>query len=313
MNTIVNSYFVPKSDVPEQLILIISLFLIIGVWSIILYFATKNSKFQSDANVKAYEVCPLGSCPTDRFTGQKRCPKNPNQPIQYNPILEVCNPINACTDQTTPYAVQTDGSVNVAGQCGVNNNGCRCVNFIQSPSYTQVIFNMTNGNLYSNIDAKLQGRLTFTQTPTQYVGEGNNVSQVYTDFTTQFYEISPSLLGYVSPNPCSVEYSGVGGTVGEVNTETQSKCINLNPCLSGRLAYVPGTAIAFQSFTDANLNNTPLACVPNSVSKSTVPDPKYLNSCRTDLSSPDPYYYVPVFDSSSGLIVCHRTNLQITS
>lgn len=317
MNTIVNSYFVPKSNVPQQLILIIALFLIIGVWSVILYFSTKNSKFVSDANVKAYEICPLGSCPTDRFTGQKRCPKNPNQPIQYNPILEVCNPVNACTDQTTPYAVQTDGSVDVGGKC--DNEGCRCVNFIQSPSYTQVIFNMTNGNLYSNISAELQGRLTFTQTPTIYVGEGNNTPQNYTDFTTQFYELSPSLLGYITPNPCSVEYSlAQASGVNELPIETQTDCINQNPCLSGRLSYVPENTIAFQGFNDSNLRNTPLACVPNSVLKSTVPDPtRYPNSCQTDMFSPvvqgdtHPYYYAPVFDSSSGRIVCHKTDKPI--
>jgi hypothetical protein len=304
MPTIVNSYFVPKSNTPDQLILAIALFLIIGIWSIILYFSTKNSKFVSDANVKAYEICPLGSCPTDRFTGQKRCPKNPNQPIQYNPILEVCNPINACTNQNTPYAVQTDGSVNVAGTC--DKESCRCVNFIQSPSYTQVIFNMTNGNLYSSISADLQGRVVFTQTPTIYVGEGNNVSQNYTDYTTQFYEISPSLLGYLNPNPCSVEYS-----IGEVGIDTQTNCINLNPCLSGRLAYVPENSSAYQSFDVENLKNTPLACVPNSVSN--PPDPiKYPNSCQTDIFSPDPYYYAPIFNSSSGRITCYRTPFQVS-
>ena len=294
MPTVVSEYFIPKNKTSDYLILIVALFLIIGVWTIIMIFTIKKDT-TLNSNVKAFEVCPIGECPTDRFTGQKRCPQNLGQPMQYDPIIEVCNPPNSCSDQSTPYAVSSNGATNLNGICDIPN--CRCVNFFQTPSYTQVLFNMVNGNIYSQFSDEQQ-RVNFIQQPSPYVGEGNNVPMLYTDPTTQFYEISPSLLYYLAPNPCSNIYADNP----EITTKQLLECINLNPCVTGRLAYVPQNSTAYLSFNDSNLTgNVPLSCVPNTVENA----PEISNSCQTTGNT----VYAPVFNLSNGRIYCNKTNV----
>lgn len=305
MPNLINDYIIPADKTPDYLILIVALFLIIGVWSLIVFFVAKKTPLASNiSDVKAYEVCPIGDCPTNRQTGQKRCPKNTAQPIQYNPIIETCNPIGGCTDTSTPYAVQTDGSTDLSGTCDVD--GCRCVNYLQTPSYTQVIFNMTNGNLYSPYSEQ-QGRIIFTQTPSPYVGEGNNVPQLYQDPQTQFFEIAPSLISYLTPNTCKINFINTP----DPGTDQLLECINTNPCLSGRLAYVPTNSSTFTAFGNTDLNGTvPLACVPNSVEN--PPDAvNFPNSCQNSIISPIQFHYAPVFNSSNGKIFCHKTDIPI--
>lgn len=309
MPNLINEFIIPADKTPDYLILIVALFLIIGVWSLIVYFIAKRTPAASNiSDVKAYEVCPAGDCPTDRFTGQKRCPKNLNQPIQYNPITEVCNPVAGCTASATPYAVQADGSTNLSGLCDID--GCRCVNFLQTPSYTQVIFNMINGNLYSSY-ANQQGRLALTQTVSPYGGEGNNVPQIYQNPETQFFEIAPSLVSYLIPSTCDVDF---------VNTPNPGadkllECINSNPCLSGRLAYIPDSSAGYVTFGNGSLQGSlPVSCVPNSVEN--PPDQvNFPNSCQNSLISYPPgvtgYHYAPVFNMSTGRIKCFETDIPI--
>jgi hypothetical protein len=295
MPTVVSEYFIPKNKTSDYLILIVALFLIIGVWTIILIFTIKKDT-TLNSDYKAFEICPAGECPTDRFTGQKRCPVNLALPMQYDPITEVCNPANACTSQSTPYAVLSNGATDLSGQCGAGNNNCRCVNFFQTPSYTQVIFNMVNGNFYSQFSEEQQ-RVNFVQQPSPYVGEGNNVPTLYKDPSTQFYEISPSILYYLSPNPCSNIYADKP----EISNEQLLQCINLNPCISGRLAYVPQNSTAYIGFSDNDISGgVPLSCVPNSVENSPNGD----NSCQT--TSPGSLY-APVFNLNNGRIFCKQT------
>jgi hypothetical protein len=294
MPTVISEYFIPKNKTSDYLILIVALFLIIGVWTIIMIFTIKKD-INLNSNVKAFEVCPIGECPTDRFTGQKRCSQNKAQPMQYDPIIEVCNPANACSNQSTPYAVLSNGATDLSGKCDIDN--CRCVNFFQTPSYTQVLFNMVNGNIYSQFSEEQQ-RVNFIQQPSPYVGEGNNVPTLYQDPTTQFYEISPSLLYYLSPNPCSNIYADDP----EITTKKLLECINLNPCLSGRLAYIPQNSTSYHAFNDSNLNGgVPLSCVPNTVENA----PEISNSCQTTTDT----IYAPVFNLSNGRIYCNATSV----
>jgi hypothetical protein len=294
MPTVITEYFIPKNKTSDYLILIVAIFLIIGVWTIIMIFTVKKDT-TLNSDYKAFEICPIGDCPTDRFTGQKRCPVNLSQPMQYDPISEVCNPANACTDQSTPYAVLSNGATSLSGQCDIAN--CRCVNFFQTPSYTQVLFNMVNGNIYSQFSNENQ-RVNFVQQPSPYVGEGNNVPMSYQDPTTQFYEISPSLLYYLSPNPCSFLYADNP----ELQPEQLLQCINLNPCISGRLAYVPTNTTAYIGFSESDITGSvPVACVPNTVENA----PEISNSCATTPGNPA---YAPVFNLTNGRIYCKQTS-----
>jgi hypothetical protein len=290
MVSITSGYVLPKDKTSEYLILFCIIFLIIISWSLILYRSTEYSS----SNVKALEVCQKSYCPTNRLTGEKRCSKDGSIPLQYDPIFEVCNPIKGCVNDSTPYAVQTDGSTNLNGICDVD--GCRCVNYLSSPEYTQVIFNMQNGNIYSQY-ATQQGRVVFKQNPTSYVGQGNLAPMYYKDPSTQFYEISPSLLSYVTPVCPKLQI------IPEPNDLDYVECINSNPCIVGKMAYIPKNSSEFINFNVSDLSGgVPLACVSNTVEN--PPDPEnYPNSC---ISSVLTEIYAPVFNTITGQIKCFQ-------
>lgn len=292
MPSVEDSYIIQSKKTSEYLILVIVIFLLIGTWSIILYFAT-DYQF---SDIKAYEICERGLCPTNRFTGEKRCPSNENQKLQYDPIFEVCNPSKGCINDATPYAVQSDGSTNLSGVCDIDD--CRCVNTLTSPSYTQVLFTMVNGDLYSQFPQE-QNRVIFTQTPNQYVGQGNNIPIPYSDPTTQFFEISPSLLNYLNPSVCADLYADSPEGDG---AKTILECVTRNPCVTGIMAYVPKNSKEYSSFTDDNITGgVPLACVSRVVYNSPEGD----NTCYKTTGK----YYAPLFNQNTGLVTCYQTNV----
>lgn len=300
MTQLVQKYLLPSTKYSDYVILIICLLLIIGTWALILAFTAKGSNI-----IVAYEICPPGDCPTNRFTGEKRCPSGNQTPLQYDPILEVCNPSKSCTANSTPYAIQSDGSTNISGDCDID--GCRCVNYLTTPSYIEVLFNTQGGNIYTTDPTQLTN-LQFFQQPSPYPGEGNNVPILYQDATKQFWEIAPSDLGYLSPNPCSQFFSDGP----ELSTENLIKCINLNPCLVGRLAYLPKNTAAFAAAFNNNILNggVPLGCVPNRVDK--LSSPNGTNDCNPTLTPiPGETYKVPVFNTVSGEVTCIATTIPI--
>jgi hypothetical protein len=285
------TYLLPQDKTTEYIILAIALFLIILVWTAILY---RSTNYQA-GDVKALLTCKAGECPTNRFTGEKRCSKNTVLPLQYDPIYEVCNPPNSCTAFETPYAVQSNGSTNFNGQCDVS--GCSCITELYTPSFVEVLFNAQNGTLLSN-NPNTQSKLTLTQQPNPYVGEGNNVPIQYTDPSSQFWEVSPGYLSYITPNVCGDLY-GDNPTVGNQITLA---CINRNPCIVGRMAYLPTDSTAFNDFTASNIDTTNLACVPNSVE-----NPQTTNSCQTTTGN----FFAPVFDLTTGKIYCFDTGIPV--
>jgi len=300
MPTITRQYLIPKDKTSEYIILIVAIFLIILTWTLILYF----TQGKSSTTVKAYETCPSGECPTNIRTGEKRCPVNLSAPIQYDPINEVCNPPDTCTANQTPYALQLDGSSNVNGLCGTGNKNCRCVNYFSTPSYIEVLFNSTGG-LLGGLNQN-QNRISLVQTANQYIGEGNNIPIIYNDPTSQFFEISPSLLSYLTPSPCAYLY--------EDNPVLEDwgnlSCINLNPCVVGRMAYIPGNVQELNNFANRGdfSSGISVGCVPNSVLNSPADD----NSCiANDLINPNKnlYEYAPVFDTTIGKIRCIPVNI----
>jgi len=293
MAYIEQKYLLPQDKTTEYLILGIALFLIIIVWSVILYRAT----YFGAGTTKALLSCPAGECPTNRFTGEKRCSKNSNLPVQYDPIYEVCNPSNECSAQQTPYALQANGSTNINGQCDVN--GCNCVNFLSTPSYTEVLFNAQNG-LFISSNQSANSKIVLNQQPSPYVGEGNNVPMTIKDPNSQFWSIGIGYLPFLNPNPCSDLY----GDDPTVDIQTTLKCINRNPCLVGRLSYLPQDSSAFNSFTNDNLSSTVLACVPNSVE-----NPVTVNSCQNNDNDDSGTLYAPVFNLSNGRVFCYNTGL----
>jgi hypothetical protein len=296
MVQLVREYLIPEDKSTEYFILLFTIFLIILVWSLILAFSAKNT-----STFIGYEVCTAGDCPTNRFTGEKRCSNNPNLPLQYDPIFEVCNPPKGCTANSTPYAVLSDGYSAFDGQCDIS--GCRCVNYLTTPSYVEVLFNVQGGSIYSTQPEK-QTNLQFSQQASPYVGEGNNVPIIYQDPTTQLWQIAPSQLSYLSPNTCAAMFA--------VNSELTGgdtlKCINMNPCIAGRLAYVPKNTSAYANFGIGGIQGgVPLACVPNRVDK--LSSPSNENDCINQSGTGN--YYAPVFNTVSGLITCIDSGIPV--
>lgn len=301
MPNITKEYLIAKDKTSEYLILTVIIFLIVIVWTGILFVSTQYQT--GDNTTTAYLKCPAGECPTNRFTGQKRCSKNVNQEVEYDPIFEICNPSDSCKSTITPYALQSDGSTTISGICDIN--GCSCVNFLATPAYTEVLFNSQNGNFLST-SPSLQTRLTLVQQPSPYVGEGNIVPMYYTNPDSQFYTINSGALSYLSPNPCSNLYEN-GPDVG---TNVSLKCINRNPCVVGAMAYIPSNAAAFAAFTNTNLISTSVGCVPNTVENPVISGS---NSCAvTDDAVAYPKQYAPVFNPQNGRIQCIITNVDNT-
>jgi hypothetical protein len=312
--TVEKEYIVPKDKFTEYLVLSISIFLFIIAWIIILYFAqgyketnrsntsTKSNSQSGDSgklntsfgNLQAnpfYEICPAGECPTNIATGEKRCPVNPLQQMLFDPAYEVCNPVSACTNPRTPYAVLFDQSTNLEGVC--NFAGCRCVNYAATPSFTQVIFQVQGGDLYAS-NPQLLDKWYLTQIPNTAVGQGNNIGMRYADPNTQFSTIAPSVLSKLSPQTtvCQNIYA-LGPEVTSVDT---INCVNSNPCQNGKMAYILGYNQLFTNFDPIeDANTTPLGCVPAIVD----------NPINETDSSLDCFPgYAPVFNYMNGKIYC---------
>jgi hypothetical protein len=300
MPYVINSYLLKQDKTTEYLILFIALFLIILIWAGILY----KSTYFGEGQTKALLTCAPGDCPTNRFSGEKRCNKNKSLPLQYDPIYEVCNPSNACTAIETPYAVQSNGSTSLSGTCDVD--GCQCITQLYTPSFIESIFNLQYGAVSSNTGVQ---NMVLTQTPNPYVGEGNNVPINYTDPSSQFWQIGWGNLAFLTPNICSDLLSSSSDPTPDNSTALE--CINRNPCLAGRLSYIPQDSSAFVDFSSQNLQTTGLGCVPNSVMNPPYPS-KYPNSCENDLTNPDnTNYFAPVFNQNLGKVFCFDTSIPI--
>ena len=304
-------YIIPKDKFSEYLILSISIFLLIGIWILIMYYSenynqvqvgnssgtlNKNGNGASNKNLGGtsqtynYLICDPGQCPTNVSTGEKRCPADGTKQMLYDPVSEVCNPKDSCTNTKTPYSMNFDLSTNAQGICDIS--GCRCVNYFQTPSYTQALFQVSGGNIYTT-NPNLISKWYFTQIPTTTFGQGNNAPIQYQDPLNQYYEISSSLIGFVSPSTQACFEVLQNGK--ELDIADTLKCVNSNPCISGKMAYIQGYG---ESITDFNYFVDPVrksvACVP-----AVVDNP-------IDIDNPlDCFdYQVPVLNYITGKITC---------
>jgi hypothetical protein len=281
------NYVVPKDNTTEYIILALILFIVVGFWVIVFYYAkdkdianptTQNLKGANDVAGKGfgdlygsdksgqeygtltvYEQCPVGYCPTNIQTGEKRCPTNASLQILYNPATEVCNPQYSCNATATPYAIQFDGSVDLAGQCepGVE---CRCTNTLYAPSYVQSLFNVQNGSILTTNPDNIN-KYYLSQTPAQTNGQGILNPITYNDPINQFYEITSGFLPQIYPNPCeSIINNFITPSNPDVDLDVTNTlaCVNTNPCLQGKMAYL----MAYNSnFTQFDVQNWDLSNV----------------------------------------------------
>lgn len=303
---VTKEYVIPKDGFSNYMILTISLIVILSVWILILIFAKKynpvdlgNTTAKTLQNENSgnlsnqypsyfYLLCDPGTCPTSILTGEKRCPNNPFKQVPYDPAYEVCNPENSCTNNKTPYAVKFDQSTDPLGVC--DSPGCRCVNYYSTPSFTQVLFTVEGGSIYTN-NPQFLNSWYLNQIPTSAIGQGNNIPIQYQDYNNQFFEIAPTLLSRVVPNVCADKF--VEGP--ELGLTDTLECVNKNPCLVGKMAYIQG----YNEFiSDFNYYRDPLrkslACVPAVVEN--PPNQDNLTQCLSTQA--------PVFNYITGKIFC---------
>lgn len=198
-------------------LIIFSLVLIIIVWCIILYhFGNKKTALLIE--------CPSGECATNLKTGEKRCPFSVDTILLRDPTLEVCNPTSSCTNSSTPYSINSDGSFNVDGDCPAGTT-CRCTNVAQCPPFAQVMFTVQNGAKYTTNNG-------FTFSQTSYIGNTstNGPGQI-TNINQQSCYINLTDTNRLTPSSCN-ESSFL--TLAAIND-----CVYSNPCLQGKLTFVP--------------------------------------------------------------------------
>jgi len=266
--------FVPENKTPQYIMIAVSLFLIISFWTLIFY-VYKNTP-GANASTIFYEICSPGKCAINIKTGEKRCLTDPSVSVVFNQGYEVCSSPTICDNKKLPFALLSDGSVDLHGNCepGIV---CRCTNKISCPTYITTKFDMNNGTRYlSEVSAQ------------RYTLQQNSISDRNTlgwtgisveNVNTQLCHISPTNLFRLSPNTfeCS--------SVDQYNPTSSSiqTCINSNPCIDGVLAVVTLTKSS-DNFSVTSLENSVLACVPGI-------------SC-TDLTQ------WPVFDIAHGRAIC---------
>src|SRR3990167_10924977 len=116
---------------PDWFLFILSM-VILGGFVIFVVYLLASDKFAG----RSYDPprCPAGSCVTDLLTGVKTCPTNTTDTLIYDPSQSACNSQYLCDNPITPYALQSDGSTDLNGNCepGVP---CRCTTTAQCPSY----------------------------------------------------------------------------------------------------------------------------------------------------------------------------------
>lgn len=193
--------------------------------------------------------CQPGQCATNIFNGEKSCPPQ-DQIALIDPSFQVCNSPNVCDNQLTPYALQDDGSAISSGTCqpGVT---CRCLRQPQCADYIVSIFESINGNPFTTLEGS---HTAFTQTSN---GVDPNTGQIvsvppipYTDPLTSFCTVPLEWLNRSAPG-CNF--------AAEMTLNSLIECMDRDEaCLVGTLAFL---AVNPDTFTSANINTTPLACV----------------------------------------------------
>lgn len=230
-------------------------------------------------------TCAPGQCATNIFSGFKTCPVENDVSLVINPVESVCNSRFVCDNPLTPFALQSDSSTSLFGQCEAGVE-CPCLKYSQCPQYILSAFTASNGNPYANIDGQ---RITFPQIASFTVNGGgqSDVPPIqYNNPTTTFCTVPLSWLSFSTPGCNFISLAG-GATatfqdllycMGQING-----CFDLgigSPCLQGTLAFISDNP---DNLTQNDINVTPMGCVPGT-------------GC--------PCGEVAIYDTSFGGIVC---------
>jgi len=249
----------------------ITVFVIFGAYILYLLISTKFAGYKV-----VITKCPSGSCATNLQSGAKICPTNDTDSLVYDPTQYVCNSKYLCDNPATPYAIQSDGSTNISGQCeqGV---ACGCLRIARCPNYILSVFTSSNGNPYEGLTGN--SRMSFPQY-SSYVsqsGVSTSVPPIQINNSTTFCYTSASWLAVSSPgcnfvSSSTIAYDDIVTCMGMASSCTGSPYGN--PCLQGTLAFVGDSeGLTQESFITGQFGcvaGTPCPC-----GQVTIFDPNY--------------------------------------
>lgn len=267
---------------------IIAFVLVVVFWCWLIYAiaASLSEGIYYSGNI--LNTCPAGECPTDRVTGEKKCPPDSTTRYAYDPNVQTCQPVGYCGSGYY-YAVQNDGSTDPRGYCPYGQDGnrqpCRCLNNPYCANYIKSYFTVTGGNAYTDPNTtfvQVQDPSYTTGTTTMNSeSSGIRINNTTTDFCT-----IPIDWIYKSTPGCSYD-PNIDPNLDPKSTGTNYKnaiaCMQENPCNVGILAFIADNA---SSFVESNVNYYPVGCVPGTI-------------CPDDGS-------IPIYDKSYGKVICRQ-------
>jgi hypothetical protein len=202
------------------------------------------------SSTELYGQCAVSQCPTNIYNGEKRCSKDPNEVMLYDPKSETCNSRYTCENPRTPYALQSDGSTDRNGVCETGSV-CRCLTKQQCPSYSMVLFKMQNGSAYLN--GTRGDRYTIGQKVVNSPSGIGVESVNYDNGNTEFCRINAYDTNRLAPGACNF--------TSMPTPDNMLDCTNSNPCITGALSYVTNQDSS-KFVAQRDINYYPLACVP---------------------------------------------------
>lgn len=245
---------------------LISFVLIVIVWMWIIYALVAGVADNLSTTGDAVPRCAIGDCPTDKVTGEKKCPEKLSEQYAYDPTYQNCQPAQYCV-APNGYAVLSDGSTDPRGYCGfvpgsdTQREKCRCLPNAYCAQYISAYFMTIAGNAYVDTEGQ-------NNTYTQVTNPAYNNSTVSNSNQTLGMQLGNPATSFCTI-PINWIYSTIPGcsyipnlsTIGipsTPETENAISCLQSNPCNAGVLSFITNDS---SSFTANDIPKTPLACV----------------------------------------------------
>ncbi len=251
----------PRADdaTIDWILLAITLLILFVFWGLLIYLALTSipTTTVTTGSGAVLVNCPPGQCATNIYNGEKRCPA-PTGTIVSDAGIEVCNTADRCDNDTTPYALLSDGSTDPQGLCesGVH---CRCMRYPNCPSYVVTLFKATDGNPYGSVPGTRTKFQQYSSSTNPNTGQSTtNTPLTYTDVSTTFCTVPLNWLPRSTPGCTfseSVDLSMIKDCMGG---QTGCNGSVYNPCLEGTLAFISNDSDAFVA---SSIDRTPLGCV----------------------------------------------------
>lgn len=277
---------IQESNVPSNIIIIVTIFIIVVFWAILLYYAIGINTGAVPPNQQNFALS-TGLCAANVVSGEKVCLTDDDDSLNYDPNVQVVTSAGGCDNPTFPYALLPNDGISTIGRCADDPitgepSQCRCLNTQQCPEYITSYFRTVSGNAFASLDVT---RTSFDQVT------GQSPIQI-DEPTRQFCTIPISWLYRSTPGCNFVTPSQVDTPDGELTTV--NTCMRLpvnnvgNPCASGILAFITDSP---DDMTLNNIGSIPIGCVRGSGSPPdedsvTVWDEKYGGIVYINLRQP---------------------------